>query len=483
MIPLTYRLRDTVRFEKRKDSQIVVSELPLGIIRVSERGAQILQLCDGERPLQKVALAAGVNEEYVFRICEYFNKAGILEIMPSWGTGEPAAVTVIIPAKELHEDLDECLDSVFTQDYPKEKVEVIVIADGCPDAIPKAACNFPYKLISNPKSRGASYCRNLGAQSARGEILAFLDSDCVAEAVWLREITPYFVWERLGAVGGYVDGYFVGSSLDRYEKTFSPLNMGKHIRHSARDGSTAYVPTCNLLVRKDVYHALGGLREDLHVGEDVDLCWRMRDRGYDLLYVPQGSVKHKHRNSLGKMLKRRADYGTSEALLYSLHPEKKKVMQIPPLAAISLVAVCAAVLFTNSIFCMIAGACFVIESAVKIWRTVALHLGIRVRTILFSMVRTYFSFYYFVSFHLVRYYFLLLILGGFVFHPIWYVCFSMLIVAASVDYVTRRPNLFVLPFLFYYALEHIFYQVGVFVGCLRARSFESYVPRFVRRIV
>ena len=69
---------------------------------------------------------------------------------------------------------------------------------------------------------------------------------------------------------------------------------------------------CNLLVRKEVFMKLGGFQEDLHVGEDVDLCWRMQDSGYDLEYGPIGKIYHRHRNTVQAFCRRRFDYGTSE---------------------------------------------------------------------------------------------------------------------------------------------------------------------------
>ncbi len=125
-------------------------------------------------------------------------------------------------------------------------------------------------------------------------------------------------------MGGRTVGYYTDSRLDRYEEVSSPLDMGKDLVVESRGHSTFYVPTCNLLVRRSVYEELGGLREDLSVGEDVDFCWRLRAGGACLVYVPGGLVRHKHRDRLSAMLRRRADYGTSEATLYSLHRDKRK---------------------------------------------------------------------------------------------------------------------------------------------------------------
>jgi hypothetical protein len=183
------------------------------------------------------------------------------------------------------------------------------------------------------------------------------------------------------------------------------------------------------------------------------------------------------------MLKRRADYGTSEALLYSLHEEKKKVFQLPPLAAAMFLALCIAILLFSVVPLLPAGVCFIVEALTKMGRIGRLNASLSPWKILFSTVRSHFSFCYFVSFHLIRYYLLLFLLLGILFHTVLYVCLFMLIVASSVDYSLKRPSLSFPLFLFYYVLEHISYQLGVFAGCLRRKTFGSYSARVVRKLV
>jgi hypothetical protein len=214
----------------------------------------------------------------------------------------------------------------------------------------------------------------------------------------------------------------------------------------------------------------------MSVGEDVDFCWRMRNRSYYLLYSPSGMVKHKHRNDIGRMMKRRADYGTSEALLYTLHQEKRKTFQLPPLAALSFLSLSAAILTVALLPLLVIAGCFLAEAATKMIRIRRTGVRVPAWKIAFSLVRTYFSFFYFVSFHLVRYYFVLLIPLGFLFHSLWPFCFFMLVLSSLVDYTVKRPRLIFPVFLFYYFLEHISYQVGVLSGCVKARTFRSYKP-------
>jgi mycofactocin system glycosyltransferase len=479
MIPFCYRLRKEIRFEKRMDSYIVISEIPLNVVRVSERAIQILKLCDGTRTLREIANETHImEEEQVFKICEYFNKKGILEIEPAQSGDYLPFVTVIIPTKDRQSDIAECLESVFSQDYPKHRIEVIVIDDGSKDGTGNLASMFPCKLLSHQKSRGQSYCRNLGAREANGEILAFLDSDCVAGTTWLKEIVTYFQWDQVGAVGGYVDSYFATSPLDRYEEVYSPLNMGKRVLYDTEADSTFYVPSCNILVRRKAFLETGGFNDNMDLGEDVDFCWRLRKRGYTLLYVPQGSVTHKHRNGLPMLLKRRADYGTSEAVLYNLDLEKKKRFHVPPLAAVTYLLMAISTI-SFSLWPLLFSFMPAFLDVMKKRRNLkALRIKVKPWHTIFSVIRSHFSFAYFISFHILRYYFIFLSLCGLFYPPLWLFCVLTLIITSAVDYTTKRSGLSYLLFLFYYLLEHSAYQIGVFMGCIRRRSFRSYHPYF-----
>jgi len=478
VIPLTYRLRKEVRFERRDSSFLVISDTPLSAVRVTERGATILRSCDGRKSVALIAAeVASLTEEQVFEILDYFNRRGVVEPAQTKNEGYYPSVTVIIPAKDRAEELKGCLESVFTQEYPAEMIEVIVVDDGSQDETASVAGSFPCKVFSLEKSRGQSFCRNLAANEGKGEILAFLDSDCIAARTWLIDLVPLFQWARVGAVGGRVDGYFEESGLDRYENAFSSLFMGKHMIYGANDESRAYVPTCNLLTRKVVYREIGGVRESMHVGEDVDFCWRMRARGHALLYVPYGPVRHKHRNRLGAMLKRRFEYGTSEGALYRLHPEKKKVLPVPFGSALAFVGLCGSILFLSPLPIFLSLACFLFDGASKAMRTGRIGARIPLRKVFLSVVRAYLSFFYFASFHVVRYYLVATLLVGLVVHRLWPLAVFFILLSSAVDYQTKRPSLSYPAFLLYYVLEHLFYQTGVFLGCVKAHTFGSYRMR------
>jgi mycofactocin glycosyltransferase len=478
LIPLIYRLREEVLIKTRADCALVVCDSPLFVVRISLRAAHILKTSDGTQSISQISSKLGVTENTVLTICEYFNSKGILETVKATNPGFFPSITVIVPVRDRQDEIGQCLESIFGQNYPQGLIDVIVVNDGSADDTAKIASSFPCKLVSLDESHGQSYCRNLGARQAQGDIIAFLDSDCVASSTWLKELTTYFQWEQMGIVGGRVDGFYDQSPLDRYEKTFSSLAMGKYFIHAKNDKTQAYVPTCNLLVRKNIFREVGGIKDDMAVGEDVDFCWRVRKAGHDLLYVPSGSVAHKHRNSLPRMLLRRTDYGTSEAILYQFHPDKKKTFQIRLFPVLAMVAIISALATLSAIPLIFPPLIFFAEALGKIKKIRSMSREIPFRTVLYSVVRAHMSFCYFVAFHLVRYYLIALLILALFVPSLWLVLIFLVALVSVIDFTVKHPKLDYVRFLFYSLLEHVFYQAGVFIGCLRKKAFGSYLPRF-----
>jgi mycofactocin system glycosyltransferase len=392
---------------------------------------------------------------------------------------EPASfpfVSIIVPVKDQPADLADCLRSLEGLDWPRDRREIIVVDDGSSPPVSAAGA----RVFRQETSRGPASGRNLGARHARGDILAFLDADCLAGKDWLRELVPFFSAGGVGAVGGCVAGYFRDGFLDRYEDACSPLSLGRRLMLEGRGPSTLYAPTASLLVARAAFEDAGGFAEGRRVGEDVDLCWRLRDLGYGLVYAPFGRVAHKHRNRLGRMLRRRADYGASEASLYRAHRDKRKTLVAPVFAGLAFLAVAAAIIWPDP--CPLVAV--PVFAGLDAWRRSAAlkrtGLALPPATVLASALRSGLSFGYFACFHLVRYYFVLLLALGFAWYPVWALAGLALAAASLVDFFVKKPRLPYPVFLFYYTLEHLAYQAGAFLGCLKARYFGSYRLSFRR---
>jgi mycofactocin system glycosyltransferase len=385
-------------------------------------------------------------------------------------------ISIVIPVKDRADELKRCLTSLSCLNYPREKLQVIVVDDGSCDDSPQVARQFRAMLVpSGGTGRGPAAARNVGASLANGEILAFIDSDCSASQEWLNELIPAFNNPAMAAVGGQVDGMCTESAVDRYESIMSSLSLGARERTGSGGSDTFYLPSCNLLVRRSAFRSAGGFKDEMHVGEDVDLTWRLRDNGWTISYLPAGNVLHEHRSSIRSFMSRRFDYGTSEGMLQLLHPRRRKQMVVPPLLAL-LLALCLITPFAGSWPLLLALGLLAADTVSVRVRFARRGLPIGLLSLLGGRLRALGSLVYYLSYHLVRYYAVPLILialavpGSWA----WALPVAALLSAAGVDFAIKKPPLSFICFTGVYLLEHIAYGAGVFWGCLRRRCFASY---------
>ena len=198
---------------------------------------------------------------------------------------------------------------------------MIVVDDASadPGAIAAIAAAHGARVVRRPVNGGPGAARNTGLAAAETELLAFVDSDCVPRTGWLDHLLPHFSDPVVGAVAPRIVPHVAGTSwLARYEGASSTLDMGARpsiVRPGAR---VSYVPGATLVVRRSA--ADGGFTEEMFVGEDVDFVWRMTAAGWRVRYEPAAVMGHDHRVRLRAWFSRRADYGTSAAVLEELHP-------------------------------------------------------------------------------------------------------------------------------------------------------------------
>jgi len=383
-------------------------------------------------------------------------------------------VSIVIPVMNRAGELWRCLTSLNRLSYPQEKLEIIVVDDGSSDDSPGVARKFGALVIpSGGVGRGPAAARNVGALRASGEILAFIDSDCSASQEWLNQLIPAFCNSKTAAVGGQVDGMCTESPVDRYEAVMSSLSVSSCERTGSSGTDTFYLPSCNLLVRRSAFRSVGGFKDSMHVGEDVDLTWRLRDSGWTICYLPTGNILHEHRSSIRSFMSRRFDYGTSEGMLQVLHPARHKRMVIPPLLALML-ALCLLVPFAGWLPLLLSGGLLVVD-AISVRRRVAKqNLPIGLAAILAGRLRALGSLVYYICYHLVRYYSIPLIGVALIVPPLRMLFGVVAVCAAGVDFAIKKPRLIFPVFTVIYLLEQLSYGTGVFCGCVKRKCFASY---------
>jgi mycofactocin system glycosyltransferase len=482
--PLAYRLRDSAEVLQKNGHPILSLHFPLKYMVLHPHWAPVFEslirknFVAFQDILSLVKHADPVKAEIFLNdlVRKGFLEQQGLPILPNY-----PYVSIIVPVRNRPQEITACLLSLSRLDYPAEKMEVIVVDDASEDKTPNVVSQFPVHLITLEVQKQASYCRNLAAHRAKGDILAFLDSDCVAGSLWLKELVPAFNDPSTGAVGGLVDSYFNEKGLDRYEQVKSSLNMGSWPKSSREDNHFFYLPTCNLLVRNGPFFEVGGFRDDMVVGEDVDFCWRLQDQGHHVEYRPVGRIFHKHRNKLRQFCTRRFDYGTSEPLLQRSHPRRIKQFVISPVAFIFWALVLLSIASGWMPLFGLCGAILLTESLMKYIKINRKSLPIAFPRFLLASFREYFSLLYHCCAFVSRYYlfwaFLIFLwaprLSGMI--------LLMHVLAGIVEYTIKKPHLNIPQFLFYFTLDQISYQLGVWWGCFKKFFFKPINPQIVRR--
>ncbi|MEW6663847.1 MAG: mycofactocin biosynthesis glycosyltransferase MftF [Thermodesulfobacteriota bacterium] len=476
---LLYRLRPGIASKEAKGRLYLISSFPIKAISLHYAWKPAFERMSREGRLTFRDMAASIPRDDPSKVKRFLSdlvREGYLSqegIDPSidW-----PPVSVIIPVRNRPKEIAACLDSLERVSYPRDRLEVIVVNDASTDGTPRVVAEFPVRQISLDERRHAPGCRNMGAAAARGEVLAFIDSDCVADPLWLKELVPAFEQEEVGVVGGLVDSAMEDNGLDRYERVKSSLRVASWYKRSHERERSFYVPSCNLLVRRSLFLKIGGFREDLLVGEDVDFCWRMEDQGGWIDYLPVGKVYHRHRNRMKDFCIRRFEYGASEPALQQLHASRVKHLLLLPGAA----------LFWVLILLSILGAGMVPLGLGCLWTLIlggTRYAGIRKRGIpigfmplLRSVLRSHGVFLYHCCAFVSRYY-AVLALPVLPFSPLLACVVTCAHVLAGVtEFFIKRPRLSLLSFLFFFSAEQVSYQAGVWWGCFRRRFFSPVNP-------
>lgn len=209
------------------------------------------------------------------------------------------SVSVVIAAyaDERWQQLCDAVESVRAQTVPV--LETVVVVDHNPALLARAQREFTdCTVMANTSSRGASGARNTGAASCHGEIIAFLDDDARSTAHWLAALLRHFAREDIVGVGGRIDPLWAAP-----RPRWFPMEFGWAVGFSYRGMPETTQPvrnvwTSNMAIRRSVFEAIGGFRDDFgKVGdvarpEDTDLCLRAAAGGGTWLYEPAGNVGH-----------------------------------------------------------------------------------------------------------------------------------------------------------------------------------------------
>lgn len=214
-------------------------------------------------------------------------------------------VSIVLPTCDRREQTRQCVESLLEQDFGD--FEIVFVddgsADGTAEAIEALASTRPdrtIRILRNERNMGANASRNRGVQASRGSLVAFLDSDCVADPRWLSRLVEVFEDRSIGAASGLVEDVCSGNA---WELAF----RGTH--RLPRRGDASRFTSCNLCVRRELLegHAweedfsnaavTGEGRADTSFSGRCDeegLYLAIRAAGWRVVAEPSARLEHRH---------------------------------------------------------------------------------------------------------------------------------------------------------------------------------------------
>jgi GT2 family glycosyltransferase len=210
-------------------------------------------------------------------------------------------VSVVIPTHGRRALLERLLESLARQTLPAADYEVLIVhnhTDDGTEEMARAWCgrqSFAARYFRK-NNRGPARSRDFGAREGRGELIAFIDDDCVASPDWLAAGSAAFGGASNARVG-LVQGMTL--PMPGQPQTFPCKTV-------TVDAASAFYETCNIFYRREAFDAVGGFSEEFlddFYGEDTDLGWKVVRHGYERRFAPQALVHHEvFHVSFGKWL-------------------------------------------------------------------------------------------------------------------------------------------------------------------------------------
>ncbi len=211
--------------------------------------------------------------------------------------------------------LEEFLPSVVK--YSKQEVKIYVADNGSSDdSIAFLKKNFPtVHLIELNENNGFAQGYNLALQQVEEEIYVILNSDVAVKENWLKGVSEYFQehpkraaiqpalidyrnpkqFEYAGAGGGFIDknGFVFCDG-----RMFNDIEVFRE----KESKEIFWASGAALIIRRSVFNEVGGFDPDFFAHmEEIDLCWRVKNLGYEIWYYPSSKVYHLGGGTLGKL--------------------------------------------------------------------------------------------------------------------------------------------------------------------------------------
>jgi glycosyltransferase involved in cell wall biosynthesis len=245
-------------------------------------------------------------------------------LMTDANYSQPPAISVIVPTHNRLGSLRRTISSLLRQDLEPNGYEIIVVDDGSTDGTEgylrelSETSNLRFHTI---RRAGPAVAHNRGAELARGQILVFIDDDCVAPTTWLQSIEQALQSQPVAAVGGSKRNQLHGNT---YACVHDEMNRFISARLEREEGKAWYRATSNFACWASVFRKSGGLDERFFAGgEDREFVARLIKAGERVVHAREIAVNHFHEFTLASFLVHFFREGRGAYLLFRVIAREK----------------------------------------------------------------------------------------------------------------------------------------------------------------
>ena len=224
-------------------------------------------------------------------------------------------VTIVIPAYNSAKTIAHAIEGCLKQDYSSDKLEIIVVDDGSIDNTKGIVDRYNVRYIYQ-HNQGPAAARNNGWKHANGDIVAFLDSDCIPRKYWIRKMVNNYTSPSVVCVGsryGIANRKNLLACCIFFEFIVRYKRMPRHPKFLGSHGYS---------FRKSFLENIGGYSEEYKMAshEDNELAYRIIAKGYTTFFDKSNIVDHYFPTNFLKYLRIQFWHGFWRMKLYVNHP-------------------------------------------------------------------------------------------------------------------------------------------------------------------
>jgi cellulose synthase/poly-beta-1,6-N-acetylglucosamine synthase-like glycosyltransferase len=226
--------------------------------------------------------------------------------------------SIIVPVYNNRNTILTCLKSIQKNGLKKDNYEIIVVDDGSEDDPGELVKSFNVNFLKQ-KHKGPAAARNLGAWNSKGEIIVFIDADCIAEKNWLKEMLEPFADPSVKGVQGAYK-----TIQKEIVARFAQCEIEERYRIMKKNHFIDFIGTYSAAYRNEIFIKMGGFDESFPIasGEDADFSYRLSRNNYKLVFNPDAIVYHNHPDKFPTYLKQKFWRAYWRNLIYSKNFKK-----------------------------------------------------------------------------------------------------------------------------------------------------------------